>query len=336
MRYVTILAVTALLIAGVWGSALAQTGDELLALMPDWIEAFNAHDVEEWLSYITDNAAHEYVPAPPPATGIDENRAFMNMVFEAFPDEHMDPQRILASQDIVAMEWISTGTLEGKWMGMGPTGQGGPVPHLTIFDFEGGKAKRLTTYLDIVSFMAVAGLMPPPDPLPPLEPSFTLPDPEPTGLSPLEANTELQVRWNAPDMFSYAKMFHPDADLMVATLGVPLDRSAQIASQELYLLAFPDRKEETVRAVDMGDGWVLHEVVYRGTNDGPYFGIPATGRPAEFRAAIVNRFDADGLVIYEHAYFDNLGVMTQLGLIPPPEPSTVSPASWGQIKAKFR
>lgn len=125
-------AMVMLLIAGVWGSAWALTKEEMLALMEDWIGAFNAHDIEEWLSYLTDDAIHDYVPAPTPITGKDENRAFMTKVFQSFPDERLDPQRILASGKIVVMEWISTGTFEGEWMGIPPTGKSGSTDALSL------------------------------------------------------------------------------------------------------------------------------------------------------------------------------------------------------------
>ena len=69
--------------------------------------------------------------------------------------------------------------------------------------------------------------------------------------------------------------------------------------------------------VDMGDGWVLVEVVFKGTNDGPYFGVPTTGNSIEVRGAWLGRFDADGLMTYLHVYWDELTTLTQLGLFPP-------------------
>ncbi|MGB9595302.1 MAG: hypothetical protein ACPL7B_03385 [Candidatus Poribacteria bacterium] len=61
------------------------------------------------------------------------------------------------------------------------------------------------------------GVMPVPD-LPEFEPSFVLPDPEPKGLSPLEAMAETDKLWNAHDMVNYAKMIRTDAEIMIAPL----------------------------------------------------------------------------------------------------------------------
>jgi len=82
--------------------------------------------------------------------------------------------------------------------------------------------------------------------------------------------------------------------------------------------AFPDMHVEPVRMIDMGDGWVLHEVIYSGTHEGPLFGVPATGNSFEIRAAFLARFDEDGLEANLYVYVDNMTLMMQLGLIPPP------------------
>jgi hypothetical protein len=67
-----------------------------------------------------------------------------------------------------------------------------------------------------------------------------------------------------------------------------------------------------VRVIDMGDGWVSREVVFTGTHDGPFMGIPATGRTFTLRGAGLLRFDADGLVTNFSLYYDMLGVMQKL------------------------
>jgi len=299
--------------------ATAATEEEMLAVHQATTEAFNAHDVEQFLSYLTEDAIHDYVPAPAPVTGKEENRAFMTDVFQTFPDAKLTTQRVLTSGNILVNEWIFTGTLEGEWMGMGPTGKGGPTPHLTISEFEGDKVKRMTTYFDMVTFMVNSGLMPTPE-LPELVPSFTLPDPEATGLSTLEVYAEQTARWNSFNLSHWANMHHPDADFLIGPLGVPLNRDSNIAAHELYLLGMQDRQQETLRAVDLGDGWILAEMIFTGTNDGPYFGIPATGRPFTVRGGQINHIDADGLITYQHSYFDNLTVLTQIGAFPPLPP----------------
>jgi predicted ester cyclase len=68
----------------------------------------------------------------------------------------------------------------------------------------------------------------------------------------------------------------------------------------------------------MGDGWVLAEVAFKGTQDGPFFGAPATGKSLNVRGAWVGRFDSEGLMTDLYVYWDALTQLMQLGLFPPP------------------
>jgi hypothetical protein len=86
---------------------------------------------------------------------------------------------------------------------------------------------------------------------------------------------------------------------------------------------FPtERRHELTRVVELDDT-VYAEGVFHGVNGGametPEGILPATGRPLAMRFAIV----VDGDVVAGHAtavhlYFDQLGFLGQLGLLPEP------------------
>jgi len=325
---------TIFLIVVVSGSTLAQTGDELRALHKAQQEALNAHDMDKWLSYCTDDFVWDYVPVPTPMNR-GETKAFFEDLFRGWPDWHVTPGVVLVSGNILVEEHPCIGTHSGEWMGIPATGKNFPTPHIDIWEYEGDKVKRLTTYIDIAGIMIQLGVIPAPE-LPELKPSFTLPDPEPTGKSPLEADADAISRWNSHDMADYAKVINSDAEFLIGPLGIPLNREEYIAAEELYILAFPDVVMKVVRSVDMGDGWVLTECVWNGTNDGPYFGLPATGRSVKgLRGVTLARYD-NGLITNLHIYFDNLTLLTQLGIVQPSEAPAVSPSSWGKVKEMFR
>ena len=329
--YSMLLAVALFVIGGVWGRAAAQTEDEMKAALQGLTDAMNAHDAEQYVSYFTDDAVMDYVPSPPPIEGKEAIAAFMANVFQAFPDFTQTNTRVLTSGNILVNEWVGAATFSGEWLGIPPTGVGGSVPHFTVSEFEGNKIKRMTTYLDYVTFMVVVGLMPPAA-LPPLVPSFELPEPEATGLSPLEADAETFVRFNALDLFEWIRMFHQDVVARYGSLGmIPMNRDQLVALMELNLLGFPDVQIEVSREVDLGEGWVMSEFVSVGTHNGPYFGVPATGKVVPARWAILARYSADGLVMEQNIYFDNLGILMQIGAIPAPG-TVVTPSSWGEIK----
>ena len=323
------------LIAGAWGSALGQTEEELISIYRASNAAYNAHDLGPASTLYADDFIYDGAPTPPVTHGWDAFNAFVENAFWASPDLQAIEQRILASDNILVGEWVFAGTFQEEWLGIPATGKTFQYPFLEIVEFEGDKIKRITDYYDLVSWMVQVGLMPPSE-LPPLTPSFTFPDPEPTGLSPADAAQEGIARFNAHDLPRFMQNIHADAEIFFAAIGVPVDRDGYAALSELYLLGFPDLTGEITRIVDLGDGWVFVDYVFDGTHDGPYFGIPATGRPIQVRNGYLQQYDADGLLTNMRAYYDNLTVLMQIGAIPAPEPSAVAPSTWGEIKSRFR
>ena len=85
-----------------------------------------------------------------------------------------------------------------------------------------------------------------------------------------------------------------------------------------WLKAFSDAKLMAHTVVVDGD-WVAMTGTFKGTHDGTLSGpdgdVPATGRTLEGRCAQVVRFK-DGKSVEEHLYYDQMDVVTQLGLMP--------------------
>ena len=84
----------------------------------------------------------------------------------------------------------------------------------------------------------------------------------------------------------------------------------------------------TMRTAFSDVAWTLEEMVtdgktvaarfsMRGTHDGPFFGVPASGNQIAVQA--MNFYDlADGKIVGERAQPDLLGLMQQIGAIPAP------------------
>jgi steroid delta-isomerase-like uncharacterized protein len=101
--------------------------------------------------------------------------------------------------------------------------------------------------------------------------------------------------------------------------GVRLEGGDAVTSYAMiWLSAFSDAKL-TADTVAVDGDWVAMTGVFTGTHDGTLAGpdgdVPATGRRLEGRCAQVVRF-ADGKSVEEHLYYDQMDVITQLGLMP--------------------
>ncbi len=300
----------------------------ILTLLPDldalhegFRDALNTQDLDGVASYYHEDATWDYVALPPVHEGKEQIRTFYDEIFKGFPDFHVEHRNRLISEDILITECTVTATHLGEIFEIPGTGNPVQLMHMDIYEYEGDKIEHMTTYDDAASFLVQFGVMPDPglDPAM-LVPSFALPAAEPTGLAPVEAGLQLDALYDAHDLASYARNIHPDAEILLAPLGVPLNREQFIAALELYFLGFPDLNQEIVRSIDMGDGWAAFEVIYKGNNTGPYFGMPPTQRYSEVKGAWIAKFDADGLCTNMSAYFDNITVLANLGLFPPPDP----------------
>jgi steroid delta-isomerase-like uncharacterized protein len=98
--------------------------------------------------------------------------------------------------------------------------------------------------------------------------------------------------------------------------GVPAGREGLKAFVTMFRGAFPDLKVETTKIVADGDE-VWMQSVMTGTHKGELMGIPATGKKvslAMFDRVVVR----DGKAVEHWGVSDDMGMMTQLGVIPEP------------------
>ena len=111
------------------------------------------------------------------------------------------------------------------------------------------------------------------------------------------------------------ELFAPGYALNFA--GMPtLDRDGAIGVLTGFLNAFPGIHHAIEDQVAEGDS-VATRITVRGTHMAELMGIPATGRSVEFGAINVHRFSG-GKIAEQWVIADMLGMMQQLGVVPPP------------------
>ena len=279
-----------------------QTPESLMEVHEAFAQAMNDHDLDGMMSFFTEDALYDLVNSPPPA---DNNMTRMGFGyrFATYPDFHTDEGRRLTADNIIVVEHNALYTH--------PNGNAVVSPHLDIYEFEGDKIKKVTTYSDKVRIAVQVGSMPAPE-TPNLVPTGVVPGAEPTGLSPLEANAELIRRWNSHDAAAVAKMDHDDVQIFAGPLGMHIDRAQMMVLNEQYFVSFPDDLLEVVRTIDLGDGWVLTELVSKATHMETFMGVPASGYLMNVRVVWLTQFDADGLVVDMSFYYDSMTLITQM------------------------
>jgi steroid delta-isomerase-like uncharacterized protein len=118
------------------------------------------------------------------------------------------------------------------------------------------------------------------------------------------------------ELFSNDAILHnpPDPTLVKGTQGAK-------ATLQTYLTAFPDVKITIEKEIADGE-YVVQHLRAIGTNTGPFNGMPATGKKANTVGAMTTKFDHSGKIVEVWSFFDNLGLMQQLGVVPTPELAT--------------
>jgi len=117
-----------------------------------------------------------------------------------------------------------------------------------------------------------------------------------------KGNAEFVMELFAPDVVAYS----PSAS------AAPATREELLRRTEAFLQGFPDLHHTVDEATADGDTVTVRFTV-RGTHQGEFAGIPATGKPMQLSAISVMRFEG-GKVVEVRQEADTLGMMQQLGL----------------------
>lgn len=131
--------------------------------------------------------------------------------------------------------------------------------------------------------------------------------------------TDLQEKmWDTirnQDFEALRALYHPDYTYTGTDGQEHKSADAGIAVAQTYMSAFPDMSFEFRHRYASGDDVSIMEVAFRGTHQGELEGIPPTGRQIEGFACNVIEV-RDGKIYRERDYFDNLAILSQLGVSP--------------------
>jgi steroid delta-isomerase-like uncharacterized protein len=102
----------------------------------------------------------------------------------------------------------------------------------------------------------------------------------------------------------------------IARIGTnpPMDHQAHSAFGRAFQAAFPDLHHE-IEQVLVDDDVVVVRFTLHGTQQGAFFGIPATGRTISVPAHVILKVSA-GKVASLLGVFDEAGMLRQLGILP--------------------
>ena len=123
-------------------------------------ELISAGQVDQFADLLVDDfTEHEETPGMPP--GKEGVRQLFKMMRAAFPDLHLEPEDVLVDGDKVVARVRCTGTNEGEFMGMPPTGKSVDLEFIDIIRFgDDGLAREHWGVCDRMGMMEQLGLVP--------------------------------------------------------------------------------------------------------------------------------------------------------------------------------
>lgn len=124
------------------------------------LEHLNQGDLEAYLHlYAEDAVMHGFGIEP----GLDNIRHFYQGYLSAFPDTHVAIEEMVAEGDDVACRYTFTGTHQGPFMGIPPTGRAVTVEGITVLRFAGEQCAERWTQMDAMGLMQQLGVIPAPE-----------------------------------------------------------------------------------------------------------------------------------------------------------------------------
>ena len=130
------------------------------ATFKDFQDAINTGDAE-LISKTIDEVFNPDVlirtPLPVEATGAQAMKDVFGKLLRAFPDLHVAVEDVIAEGDKVVSRNVVTGTHQGEYMGLPPTGKSVTYNEIFILRFVNGRIAETWGVVDVLSQMRQLG-----------------------------------------------------------------------------------------------------------------------------------------------------------------------------------
>jgi predicted ester cyclase len=132
------------------------------ALFKRFHDAANTGDIEVLAKTIDELVAPDAVirtPLPIDATGAELLKQVWAMLLRVYPDIHLTVEDLIAEGDKVVARNTVTGTHQGEFMGVAPTGNSVTYNEMFIFRFADGRVVETWGVVDVYAQMKQIGVI---------------------------------------------------------------------------------------------------------------------------------------------------------------------------------
>ena len=138
-----------------------MSAEENKAIARRAYEIFSSGNLEALEEVIAPDMV-DHNAAPGQARGIEGTRQVLGMLRAAFPDLRLTPEDLIAEGDRVVARLMVTGTHQGEFQGLPPTGKQVTMSGIEIVRLAGGKAVERWGEFDILGLLQQLGAVPAP------------------------------------------------------------------------------------------------------------------------------------------------------------------------------
>jgi predicted ester cyclase len=243
----------------------------------------------------------------------------------AIPDFHDTPELVVVEGNAAAYLGMISGTQTGELFGFPAKGRRMRVWGINIFALRDGLISERWGQFDVLTMMQQLGVAPGPEMPEASEEEPEYGDPRRAGRdgpTDIEANKAVYRRMveevvNQGNFDVVEELFHPDYVDHVAPPGTPPGFEGVKAIFRMFRTGFPDVKFTIDQMIGEGD-YVATLVHGEGTHTGQFIEFPPSGKHAVWRAVGFFRSE-DGKIIEHGGIPALLGLLIQIGVIPPPK-----------------
>ncbi len=289
---------------------MATLQEQNKALVRDYIEGIiNNRILGRFSEYVPEDGMDYSAPANVPR-GYAGTEMFFTMFFEGSSDVHNTIHQIIAEGDKVSIISTISGTHDGNLMGLPATGKKFSASLLETVRIADGKYAERWGGMDIYGMMVQLGALQDPNQKALAEQYVKLVETYIGGVNNHDA-AALRV--------AFAKDFH---DHINAQVDVPQGVEGVVMAHGMLHDSFNDLQFVVDEHTVEGDKIAIR-VHAIGTQTGPFYGFPASGKTIQWTAHRILRVE-NGQFIEAWNEFDQVGILQQMGIIPsfapPPNP----------------
>jgi predicted ester cyclase len=103
----------------------------------------------------------DYRPYSPERKGLEAIKGMVERAHASFPDYHEELRELIAEGDLVAVGITISGTQQGEWGGLPPTGKRVEINEIVILEIKDGKVVRQRGVADNLTALRQLGVIPP-------------------------------------------------------------------------------------------------------------------------------------------------------------------------------